>query len=122
MAETIVNLVIEKLADAVIQEAFFLYGVSDKVEWVKRELTWIQSFLKDAESKLDKDERVKKWVNEVAYWIEDTLDKFLVDRQDRNILKRIGKKLMDPITTHKLGKEINKIQERIREISDNTTK
>lgn len=113
------NLVLGKLVDAVVQEALFLYGVSDKVQRVRRELTWIQSFLKDADQKRYKDERVKHWLNEikeVSFLIEDTLDKFLMEadggRQEGlcNTLKRIGKKPMELIAKHKLGTEIHKIR------------
>lgn len=130
------NLVLGKLADSVMQEALLLYGVRDKVEWVKRELAWIQSFLVDLDAKRNKDERVKRWVSEVkevAYWIEDTLDQFMVEVEQegevdggshsqsqkglRKKLKKIGKKAIEPIAKHKIGSEMSKIQERIREIS-----
>ncbi|XP_078161498.1 putative disease resistance protein At1g50180 [Carex rostrata] len=131
MAETIVNLVLGKLADAVVQEALFLYGVRAKVEQVQRDLTWIQSFLKDADAKHHKNERVKTWVNEIqeaGYLIEDVLEKFLVEvgggkREGLcNKLKRIGKMPMKLISEHKVGSEIDNIQKRLSEIKDNKEK
>ncbi|XP_078149231.1 disease resistance protein RPP13-like [Carex rostrata] len=128
MAETVVNLVLGKMADVVVQEALFLYGVRDKVERVQRDLKWIQSFLKDADAKRHKDERVKQWVNEVqevGYLIEDVLDKFLVEvgggRREGlyNKLKRIGKMPMKLISKHKVGSEIDNIQKRLSEIKEN---
>ncbi|XP_078153803.1 disease resistance protein RPP13-like [Carex rostrata] len=129
MAETIVNIVLRKLADEVVQEAVFLYGVRDKVERVQRDLTWIQSFLKDAVTKHHKNETVKKWVNEVqevGFLIEDVLEKILAEvgggsRPEglRNTLKRIGKMPMKPIAKHKLSKEIDKIHQRLHEINEN---
>jgi ATPase subunit of ABC transporter with duplicated ATPase domains len=130
MAEIILRIVLGKLADGLVQEALFLYGVHDKVERVQRDLTWIQAFLKDADTKRHKDERVKKWVNEVqevGYLIEDVLDKFLAEVGGGkpeglcNKLKRIGKMPMKLIAKHKLGNEIDKIQQRLREIKENTT-
>ncbi|KAJ3703892.1 hypothetical protein LUZ61_007597 [Rhynchospora tenuis] len=129
MAESMVNLILCKFADTVIQEALYLYGVQDKVARVQRELTWIQCFLKDADSKRQKDERVKQWVNEVmevSHCIEDILDKFLAEhgggRQKglHNKLQRIGKMPMELITKHKLVAKIDKILQRISEISEST--
>ncbi|XP_078150450.1 putative disease resistance RPP13-like protein 3 [Carex rostrata] len=130
MAETIVNLVLVKLSEAVVQEALFLSRVRDKVQRVQRDLKWIQSFLKDAETKRHKDERVKQWVNEVqevGYLIEDVLEKFLTEvgggRSEGlpSILKKIGKMPMKLISKHKVGNEIDQIRERLREIKENTT-
>ncbi|XP_078161624.1 disease resistance protein RPP13-like [Carex rostrata] len=131
MAEIIVKLVLGKLGDAVVEEAFFLYGVRDKVERVQRDLTWIQSFLKEADAKCHKNERVKTWVNEIqeaGYLIEDVLEKFLVEvgggRREGlcNKLKMIGKMPMKLISEHKVGSEIDKIQKRLSEIKDNKEK
>ncbi|XP_078173450.1 disease resistance protein RPP13-like [Carex rostrata] len=131
MAEIVVNLVLGKLADAVVQEALSLYGVRDKAEKVQRQLEWIQAFLKDADAKRHKDERVKQWVKEVREvgdLIEDVLDKFLeeVGRGKpeglRNVLKRIGKMPVKMISKHKLGSEIDKINQRIFEITENRKK
>jgi disease resistance protein RPM1 len=134
MAETVVNLVLGKLADAAIQEALSLCGVSEKVRWVQSELTWIQSFLKDADSKRPKDERVKCWVNEVrevGFLIEDALDKFLLEVEGEdgseglyNKLRRIGNMPWKTKMTakHKIGAEIEDIQQRLLQISNSTTK
>ena len=124
------HLVLDKLADVVVQEALFLYGVRDKVEWVQRELEWIQSFLKDADTKRHKNERVKKWVKEiqeVGYLIENTIETFLMEvgggRMEglQNVLKRIGKMPMKLVKKHKIGNQLDKIQQRLREITENRT-
>ncbi|XP_078161816.1 disease resistance protein RPP13-like [Carex rostrata] len=128
MAEIIVKLVLGKLSDAVVQEAFFLYGVRDKVERVRRDLTWIQSFLKAADAQRHKNEMVTKWVNEiqeVGDLIDDVLEKFLLEigegRREGlfNKLKWIGKMPMKLISEHKVGSEIDKIQKRLSEIKEN---
>ncbi|XP_078169235.1 disease resistance protein RPP13-like [Carex rostrata] len=108
MAETIVNLVLVKLADALVQEALILHGVQEKVKWVQDQLEWIQCFLKDAETKSHKDNRVKKWVNdvqEVAYLIEDILEVSIS---------------MNLMAKHKIAKKIDQVQKRLHEISENT--
>ncbi|XP_078161528.1 disease resistance protein RPP13-like isoform X1 [Carex rostrata] len=128
MAETIVNLVLGKLADAVVKEVLHLYSVNKKVEKVGRELERIQAFLKDADKKQIKDERQKHWVKEVrdiAYSIEDAIDTFLMEIPQnppksgkraaiKNFL-RITKKLP---AVHNLVNEINQILEKMKEIED----
>ncbi|XP_078154016.1 disease resistance protein RPP13-like [Carex rostrata] len=131
MAEITVNLVLGKLADAVVQEALSLYGVREKVGQIERQLKWIQAFLKDADTKRHKDERVKQWVKEVREvgdLIEDVLDKFLEEVGGgkpeglANVLKGIGKMPMKLFSKHKLGSEIDKINQRICEITENRKK
>lgn len=65
MAETVVKLVLGRIADILLKETAFMGGVRDKMESVKRELARIQCFLRDAESKRKQDEQAKHWVNEV---------------------------------------------------------
>ncbi|KAL5857393.1 hypothetical protein ACOSQ3_004851 [Xanthoceras sorbifolium] len=51
MVDAVVSYVVERLGDFLIEEAAFL-GVKNDVEyWLKRELGWMQCFLKDAEEK-----------------------------------------------------------------------
>ncbi|KAJ4771215.1 CC-NBS-LRR class disease resistance protein [Rhynchospora pubera] len=86
MAEGIVNLVLNKLAEAVLKEAQFLNGAGGKLDSLQHELRWIRAFLKDAESKSNSDERIKVWVSdvrEVAYRIEDVVDMFMSEVEDR---------------------------------------
>ncbi|KAJ4802850.1 hypothetical protein LUZ62_015416 [Rhynchospora pubera] len=79
MAESIVMFVLGKLADATVQELLHLCGIDEQVKLVSDELGWIQAFLKDADIKNNNgDERQRHWVKEireVAYDIEDTIDK-----------------------------------------------
>ncbi|KAJ0986849.1 hypothetical protein J5N97_005205 [Dioscorea zingiberensis] len=81
MAEAVVSNVLPKLGKLVAEEAIFLFGVREKFEWLERELKWIKSFLRDADAKRKKDERVKNWVDEVidvSYQAEDATDSFLI--------------------------------------------
>ena len=59
MSETLVNLVLGKLGDAVVQEVLHLYSVNEQVENVNRELKRIQAFLKETGRKQISDERQK---------------------------------------------------------------
>ncbi|KAJ3679527.1 hypothetical protein LUZ60_017538 [Juncus effusus] len=132
MTETIVNGVIGKLCDVLVQQAISLYNIGDQVEAVKRELGWIKCFLRDADSKRKANERVKHWIGEVrdvAYRIEDVIDTFLVefDCIDQSNprgpnflypLKKIKKSLEELPACRKLDEEITKIRETIRDSLD----
>ncbi|KAJ4811472.1 Disease resistance protein (CC-NBS-LRR class) family [Rhynchospora pubera] len=126
MAESILKLVLEKLGDVFVKEVLHLYGVSKQMEKVRYELSWIQAFLKDADRKRIVDERQKKWLKEVkdlAYWIEDVVDSFLLEVPEqkpgkKEAVKRLFMKVKKLPSNHNLGDEINKIEARIREINE----
>ncbi|KAJ4804210.1 Disease resistance family protein [Rhynchospora pubera] len=126
MAAGVVSFVVGKLGDAFVKEVLHLYGVSEQVEKVHRDLTWIQFFLRDADRKHIVDERQKQWVKEVrdlAYWIEDVIDTFLDavpehKRGKREAVKRWFNKTKNLPAVHKLGDEIKQIEARIREINE----
>ncbi|XP_039119027.1 disease resistance protein RPH8A-like [Dioscorea cayenensis subsp. rotundata] len=127
MAETVVSLVATKLSELVTQELILLHGVSDEVEWMGRELCRIKCFLKDADAKGKRDERVKNWVNDViqvAYLAEDAIDIFLIkihqfhqSDQSKGCLSCIDSfKPRVLIARHNVGVEIGKVKERLNEI------
>ncbi|KAJ3708388.1 hypothetical protein LUZ61_012093 [Rhynchospora tenuis] len=124
MAEGVVKFVLEKLGDAFVKEVLHLNGVSKQVEKLTRELRWIQDFLKDADRKRIVDERQKRWVKEVrdvAYDIEDVIDTILSEMtEEKPGIMEAGKRLWTGTkkipNVHRLANEINKIEERIKEI------
>ncbi|XP_078149380.1 putative disease resistance RPP13-like protein 3 isoform X2 [Carex rostrata] len=127
MAECIVNFVLAKLADAVVQEALLLYGVDAKVEAVSRELGRIQAFLKDADKKQITDEQQKYWVKEVrdiAYSMEDVIDTFLMEvpqqpQKFNGVMEKMKRKFKiakKGPDVHKLLDEISLIQTKLEEI------
>ncbi|KAJ3708331.1 hypothetical protein LUZ61_012036 [Rhynchospora tenuis] len=124
MAESVVSFVVGKLGDAFVKEVLHLYGVSEQVEKVSRELIRMQVFLKDADTKRIVDERQKQWMKEVrdlAYDIEDVIDTFLSEAPEkkagkREAVKRQFMKIKKLPAVHMLGDEINKIEARIQEI------
>ncbi|KAG1327342.1 hypothetical protein COCNU_01G012760 [Cocos nucifera] len=87
MAEAVVCLVVKNLGDFLVQEAKFLYGVRDEVQWIKDELRQIQCFLKDADRKRKgNDEGVKNWVRDIrdiAYQAEDLIETFVLKIERR---------------------------------------
>ncbi|CAM8945340.1 unnamed protein product [Rhodiola kirilowii] len=70
-----------KLGQFLYQHANFLLDIKDKIERLKKELSWMQSFLQDAEKKLDNNSLIREWVSDVrdlAYDCEDVIDTFLL--------------------------------------------
>ncbi|KAJ4750519.1 Disease resistance family protein [Rhynchospora pubera] len=136
MAESIVKYVLDKLADATVRELLNLCGVDKQVKLVSDELSWIRAFLKDADRKSNSgDERQRHWVKEireVAYDIEDAIDKAcLLGIEMENPKKKLSK--MEAFTRmfkspkklpalHELGVELNEILERIKKISESREK
>jgi disease resistance protein RPM1 len=84
MAETAVSLVKDYLVPSLVQEARLLKGIHEEVTSIKREMEMIQSFLKDADTKAEKDDSsnvAKTWVKQVkeeAFHIEDVIDEYLL--------------------------------------------
>ncbi|XP_078165335.1 putative disease resistance RPP13-like protein 3 [Carex rostrata] len=124
MAEAIVS-VLSKLAVVIVNEAQFLGGVGKKIKGVQRELTRIKCCLQDADSKRKGDERVQNWLNElrnVAYRIEDATDTFFLhvgytDARFSQKLKKLCSKPKELYFRHKLGNELDDIQNLLEEIS-----
>ncbi|OMO67943.1 Disease resistance protein [Corchorus capsularis] len=72
--------VIETIGMPLIQEVISLWGLTDQVERLERELKWMQSFLKDADAtKVADSELVHTYVadvRELAYEAEDAIETF----------------------------------------------
>ena len=68
MAETAVNFVTDKLIPLLIEEVKLQRGVHGQVQLIKQELETIQSFLRDADAKAEREETnsvLKNWVKQV---------------------------------------------------------
>ncbi|GMY36621.1 disease resistance protein RPM1-like, partial [Fagus crenata] len=84
MADSAVSLVLDYLASLLVQEARLLKGIYDKVDSIRGELEFIQSFLKDADAKAEKEDMSnvsKTWVKQVrekSYHIEDIIDEYIL--------------------------------------------
>ncbi|KAJ1688976.1 hypothetical protein LUZ63_013131 [Rhynchospora breviuscula] len=132
MAETVVNFVLAKLGEMIVNEAQFLGEVGEKVKWVETELKRIKCYLTDADSKQRKgDARAENWLNElrnVAYRIEDAIDIFYVEIEDKRHkdhnflerLKRLGLKTTKLPVIHKLGTELDGIKKVLEGIFEST--
>ncbi|KAH0757101.1 hypothetical protein KY290_020594 [Solanum tuberosum] len=65
MADAFVSFAVQKLGDFLIQQVSLLTNLRDEVTWLRNELLFIQSFLRDAELKQRRDQRVQQWVFEI---------------------------------------------------------
>ncbi|KAJ3687128.1 hypothetical protein LUZ61_016292 [Rhynchospora tenuis] len=130
MAEAILNLVLNKLAEAAVTETLRLYGAGGQLDSLQHELQWIQAFLKDAEERQKVDHRTSAWVRdvrEVAFRIEDVIDTFMADVDDHNnrrgvinALKQVLKNPKKLSIVRKLTSEMDAIEIRLREIEECT--
>ncbi|CAL9022343.1 unnamed protein product [Prunus brigantina] len=116
MAEFAVSTVVEKLTSWITEEALLLEGVGDKVEQLRDQLRWMQSFLKDVDAKREKNERLRIWVSEireVALDAEDVVETYIAEAASHSSWN-IPAKL---INLHRAGKKIEKIRSRVQNIS-----
>ncbi|KAJ3685176.1 hypothetical protein LUZ61_014340 [Rhynchospora tenuis] len=130
MAEAIVHLVLNKLAEAVITETLRFYGAGGQLDSLQNELRWIQAFLKDAESKKNLDHKAKTWVSEVrdmAYKIEEVIDAFMAEVDDQknrrgviNTLKQVLRNPKKLPIVRKLTSEMDAIEIRLQKIKEFT--
>uniref|UniRef100_M1D630 HJTR2GH1 protein n=1 Tax=Solanum tuberosum TaxID=4113 RepID=M1D630_SOLTU len=65
MADAFVSFAVQKLGDFLIQQVSLRKNLRDEVRWLRNELLFMQSFLRDAELKQYGDQRVQQWVFEI---------------------------------------------------------
>ncbi|OMO52242.1 Disease resistance protein [Corchorus olitorius] len=122
MAEAAVSFVVERLAD-ILEEIDFQTDVRKEVRGLQEELLRMRCFLKDADAKLDDDERVRNWVSNirhVAYDAEDLIDTFVLridSVKKKNPIKRYTSIFKEWRHRSKIANELLSIQKRIHNIS-----
>nr|ADL59395.1 EDNR2GH5 protein [Solanum x edinense] len=65
MADAFLSFAVQKLGDFLIEQVSLHKNLRNEIEWLRNELLFIQSFLKDAELKQCVDHRVQQWVFEI---------------------------------------------------------
>ncbi|PQM42686.1 disease resistance protein RPM1-like [Prunus yedoensis var. nudiflora] len=129
MAETSVNIVIDKLVPLLREEGNLLRGIHDDVTSIKDVLESMTSFLKDADAKAEganMSSGVKTWVKqtrEMATHIEDVIDEYL-----RHVARRRNKRgfigfilktnhfVRGLFARHEIASEIQLIKKRVLQI------
>lgn len=130
MVDAIVSFAVQRLGDFLIQEAAFLQEVTSEVEWLKDELGYMQSFLRDAEKKQDGDHRVRKWISDIRILADDAVDIIdnfpsEVDEKEApkhrpsilNCMKSCACICNNETKLYNIGKEIQSLKKRIIELS-----
>ncbi|KAE9450564.1 hypothetical protein C3L33_17534, partial [Rhododendron williamsianum] len=131
MATIAVQVVVEKLATLLAEEAQFLGGVRRGVSELRDDLESMRSFLQDAESRTETEKGVETWVKQVrdvAYDTEDILDEFSFrlslpsqPGQNGNFVLSLPKffhYIRQLRTRHRLAVQIEDVQRKIKEISN----
>ncbi|XP_061972560.1 disease resistance protein RPM1-like [Populus nigra] len=129
MAESAVSLVVDKLLPLLTQEVKLLKGVHDELVGVKDELEVIRAFLKDADSKAEKEgigEGVKVLVNQIreeAHHIEDVIDDYMLHvarhpDHRHGLLRRIASLTKTFSSRHEIASEIKDIKSSLLDIKN----
>ncbi|KAK1272879.1 Disease resistance protein RPP13 [Acorus gramineus] len=123
MADAVVSFLVLKVGNQLIEEATFLYGVSDQVHMLKREFKLLQQFLSKANRSHNNEEDMNEWLKQLrdaAYRGEDIIDEYIL-KNERRIRKRSHIKrwilsLHDLPRHRRVGKSIMAVQEDLRMI------
>ncbi|PIA34017.1 hypothetical protein AQUCO_03900129v1 [Aquilegia coerulea] len=122
MAEAVISVVVERLANLLIGEIFFLKGVRAEFERLQKELVSIQGFLKTVDSIHNQDPSFRIWVadvRDVAYDVEDIIDNFLLAEEGiNNFFKRCARKLRNIFKLHRSGVDLKEIFAKLDDISE----
>ena len=130
MADAVVSYAIQKIGDAIINEALFLRSVRQHAKELKRELIWMESFLQDADAKARGGNKlVRNWVKEVreaAHDAEDLIESIAIQGSEPGMCRRRGffSKLMPCglIRRHNSGMEIEELKQRIINIRESAAR
>lgn len=126
MAEAVVAFGLQKLWELLIRESNRLKGVNEQATELQNDLRRLKSFVKDAETKKSKSERVKNCVEEIVeivYDAEDIIESFLINEEKRGRERGIKKHLKSvsciTFAHQEFDSQIRSIISRISKVIDN---
>ncbi|KAL1213383.1 putative disease resistance RPP8-like protein 2 [Cardamine amara subsp. amara] len=126
MADAVVAFGLQKLWELLIRESNRLKRVNEQATELQNDLRRLKSFVKDAENKKSKSERVKNCVEEIVeivYDAEDIIESFLVNEDKCGREKWIKKHLKSvsciTFAHQEFGLQIRSIITRISKVIDN---
>ncbi|KAL6861450.1 hypothetical protein ACP4OV_017150 [Aristida adscensionis] len=133
MAQQAIFPVLERIGSIAVDEAMYLWGVSDKLKSTKKQLLSMQAFLKDLDDKMLRGGAMARnlvsEVREVACEVEDIIDTANIMKRERNpkpsITGFISKCVDFPIylaRLHRLGARIDSANARMKTIFENFEK
>lgn len=126
LAWSAVSSAVTTIGTLLTKEAISLWGVEDQVDSLQKELKFMQSFLKDADSRHGESEMIRLWVSEIrelAYDAEDVVEAFALKIGSRrkggfsNTIKRSACILTEGWKLRKTKSEIEKIIDRISNLT-----
>ncbi|XP_077215883.1 putative disease resistance protein RGA3 [Tasmannia lanceolata] len=129
----LVDTIVGKLMDSVIQEITLLWGVDEEVENLSTTLSAIQAVLQDAEEQQVSSNAVKDWLRKlkgVAYDADDVVDEFTTEvlrsklegNMQTSNMKQVRSLCFSCFTSnpvkfrHEIGHKIKEIRERLDKI------
>ncbi|KAF8393973.1 hypothetical protein HHK36_020175 [Tetracentron sinense] len=126
MAETAVTFVLDRFY------FLLLKGVQGEIEYIKDELQSIRGFLRDADARVESEEAVKAWADQVrniAYDIEDILDEFTLYLEPPHQRHGFVASLHNTAhffkhlrSRHQLATQIKDIKARVHDVSERRTR
>ncbi|XP_057781263.1 probable disease resistance protein At1g58602 [Salvia miltiorrhiza] len=127
MAEAVVSMALETLRDLLLEEARFLYGVSDEVKELEIQLKEMKCLLKDADRRRHESETILNWISEIkdlVYRAEAAIERHAAyqvlarrRRGLRQLVRRCSCSLEEGYSLHQLGSEISPIKSRLERIN-----
>ncbi|KAM7488911.1 hypothetical protein LguiB_026395 [Lonicera macranthoides] len=123
MAEQVVQFVVEKIGELLINEARFMCGVHDQLKELQDELTEMRCFLKDVDGRQEESETLQNLViqiRKVTYDAEDALELYafkVSSRRRRNVLLRFACIFNEGIAVHTVGSKIHRIKIKISKLT-----
>ncbi|KAM7486579.1 hypothetical protein LguiA_002588 [Lonicera macranthoides] len=123
MAEQVVQFVVEKIGELLINEARFMCGVHDQLKELQDELTEMRCFLKDVDGRQEESETLQNLViqiRKVTCDAEDALELYafkVSSRRRRNVLLRFACIFNEGISVHMVGSKIDRIKIKISKLT-----
>ena len=135
MAEIAVTVVIDRLLSLLTEEARLLRGFHTEVEDIKRQLLFIQAFLKDADAKAEKGDTIthglKTWVQELretAYSIEDLFDEYILHFANRprpsvifDFLSKVSCLIANLKPCHKIASKVKDLKLKVGKLHEESS-
>lgn len=118
MAEAVVSSAVKRLGDLLVSEPENLSEVEHQIYEIQHELKRIRCFLKEADKKQYRDERVRRYVTEIrrlAFKVEDVIETFAFEVANEpagfnGMVRKFASTLSAFVTSHNIVMEISGIK------------
>ncbi|KAL8509917.1 hypothetical protein ACS0TY_016945 [Phlomoides rotata] len=123
MAESGVSFLLDQLSVLLHEEKQLLGGLEREVEYIRDEMGQMNEFLRVAVEKDESNPSLKEWIRqlrEIAYDVEDVLDKYLLQferRRANGFIKKAYTSVKNLKARHHIASEIQAIKFRLQNVS-----